>query len=101
MTNQRVGLVKLFMNLLSSAGGDKMSENKIFRCSTRAALSLLVPFSLVAASGFAQTNLPVKWEELTAGDFVTAILQAQGTCLLPFGILEKHGPHLPIERGSL
>ena len=43
----------------------------------------------------AQT-LPVKWEELTAGDFVTAVKTSQGTCLLPFGILEKHGPQLPI-----
>ena len=22
--------------------------------------------------------------------------QSKGTCLLPFGILEKHGPHLPL-----
>ena len=36
------------------------------------------------------------WEELTAADFRSAIQQAQGTCLLPFGILEKHGPHLPL-----
>ena len=43
----------------------------------------------------AQT-LPVKWEELTAGDFVAAIQKAQGTCVLPFGILEKHGPQLPL-----
>lgn len=41
-------------------------------------------------------NLPVKWEELTAGDFVKAIQKAQNTCLLPFGIVEKHGPHLPL-----
>jgi len=38
----------------------------------------------------------VKWEELTAEDFRTAIQQSKGTCLLPFGILEKHGPHLPL-----
>jgi creatinine amidohydrolase len=38
----------------------------------------------------------VKWEELTSADFRDAIAQAQGTCLLPFGILEKHGPHLPL-----
>ena len=44
----------------------------------------------------AQTKLPAKWEELTAGDFKEAIAKAQGTCLLPFGILEKHGPHLPL-----
>ncbi len=44
----------------------------------------------------AQTKLSSKWEELTAGDFREAIARAQGTCLLPFGILEKHGPHLPL-----
>ncbi|PYT70845.1 MAG: creatininase [Acidobacteria bacterium] len=43
-----------------------------------------------------QSKLSVKWEELTAGDFRAAIQQAKGTCLLPFGILEKHGPHLPL-----
>ncbi|MGA7353199.1 MAG: hypothetical protein WBX06_18710, partial [Acidobacteriaceae bacterium] len=41
------------------------------------------------------THLSAQWEELTAADFVTAIHQAQGVCLLPFGILEKHGPHMP------
>jgi creatinine amidohydrolase len=49
----------------------------------------------------AQTNLPeaklsVHWEELTGPDFVEAIQRSQGTCLLPFGILEKHGPHMPL-----
>ena len=43
-----------------------------------------------------QSKLSVKWEELTAEDFRAAIQQATGTCLLPFGILEKHGPHLPL-----
>lgn len=38
----------------------------------------------------------VHWEELTAADFRGAITRAQGTCLLPFGIMEKHGPHLPL-----
>jgi creatinine amidohydrolase len=44
----------------------------------------------------AQAKHSVKWEELTSADFRDAIAQAQGTCLLPFGILEKHGPHLPL-----
>jgi creatinine amidohydrolase len=38
----------------------------------------------------------VHWEELTAADFRDGIARAQGTCLLPFGIMEKHGPHLPL-----
>src|SRR5436853_2031832 len=53
---------------------------------------------IVACSslGFGQAKLSVHWEELTAEDFVQGIRQSGGTCLLPFGILEKHGPHLPL-----
>jgi len=51
---------------------------------------------LTSAAVRAQTKLSVKWEELTAADFAAGIHQAKGTCLLPFGILEKHGPHLPL-----
>ena len=40
-------------------------------------------------------NLPVQWEDLTASDFVAAIARSQGVCLLPFGIVEKHGPAGP------
>jgi creatinine amidohydrolase len=43
-----------------------------------------------------QSKLSVHWEELTGPDFIQAIQRAQGTCLLPFGILEKHGPHMPL-----
>jgi creatinine amidohydrolase len=54
-------------------------------------------FSLVVVCSLqAQSKLSVKWEELTAADFRTAIQQSKGTCLLPFGILEKHGAHLPL-----
>lgn len=44
----------------------------------------------------AQQNLSTHWEELTADDFRHAIQQSKGTCILPFGIMEKHGPHLPL-----
>jgi creatinine amidohydrolase len=54
-------------------------------------LSFFAGFSVQA-----QSKLSVKWEELTAADFRAAIQQSKGTCLLPFGILEKHGPHLPL-----
>ena len=54
-------------------------------------------FVLLSLSAFAQNQqLRVRWEELTAPDFRTAIEKSGGTCLLPFGILEKHGPHLPL-----
>ena len=47
-------------------------------------------------SCFGQAGLSAKWEELTGPDFEQAIHQSQGTCVLPFGIIEKHGPHLPL-----
>lgn len=58
------------------------------------AISALV---LCTAACAAQAQkLSPKWEELTAPDFVQAIHQSQGVCVLPFGIIEKHGPHLPL-----
>ena len=59
-------------------------------------VSILMILLLMPGRSGAQTKLSAKWEELTAGDFKEAIAKSQGTCLLPFGILEKHGPHLPI-----
>jgi len=59
----------------------------------------LIALSIVlfcTTQGWPQTKLSVHWEELTAADFQSAIEQSKGTCLLPFGILEKHGPHLPL-----
>ena len=44
----------------------------------------------------AAQELPFRWDELTAGDWPKAQEKAAHTCILPIGILEKHGPHLPI-----
>ncbi len=62
----------------------------------RATFCCLVLSLIVTTFTKAQSKLSVKWEELTAADFRDAIQQSKGTCLLPFGILEKHGPHLPL-----
>ncbi|HUD12328.1 MAG TPA: creatininase family protein [Terracidiphilus sp.] len=43
-----------------------------------------------------QQSLSANWEELTGPDFIQAIHQSQRVCVLPFGIIEKHGPHLPL-----
>ncbi len=57
--------------------------------------------SLAAGAGqkparSADPPLPVRYEELTAPDFVRAVGLSGGTCVVPLGILEKHGPHLPL-----
>src|SRR6266852_338065 len=69
------------------------TRSYVVRATVRALLAVTLLFS--AAAMLAQ-SLSVQWEELTSADFVKAIQQSQGTCLLPFGILEKHGLHLPL-----
>jgi creatinine amidohydrolase len=65
----------------------------------RLAVSVL---ALGAAPALAQApppttgDLPARWEELTAPDFVRAVERSGGTAVVPLGIVEKHGPHLPL-----
>ena len=69
-----------------------MKLNGIARTSFQAYL-----IGIVACQSMAMAqNLSPKWEELTAADFQAAIQKSGGTCLLPFGIIEKHGPQLPL-----
>jgi creatinine amidohydrolase len=66
------------------------------------ALSTLAFLAFLAGPLLSQTpakpapDLPVRYEELTAPDFVRAVARSQATCIIPVGILEKHGPHLPL-----
>jgi creatinine amidohydrolase len=64
----------------------------------RIRIGVALAFLVVVSTGALSSQQPLspKWEELTGPDFIKAIHQAQGVCVLPFGILEKHGPHLPI-----
>ena len=50
----------------------------------------------MATSAAAPQDLPARWDELTASDWPKAIERSAATCILPIGILEKHGPHAPI-----
>ncbi len=38
----------------------------------------------------------VLWEDMTAGEFARAVRKSAGVCLLPMGVIEKHGEHLPL-----
>lgn len=69
-------------------------RKSIFLTTSLLAVFCLIPFT--HAQSAPSAKLSVHWEELTAADFREGIRRAQGTCLLPFGILEKHGPHLPL-----
>ncbi|MBS1933962.1 MAG: creatininase family protein [Bacteroidetes bacterium] len=41
-------------------------------------------------------ELHSRWDELVASDWQKALKLSDSTCILPVGILEKHGPHVPI-----
>jgi creatinine amidohydrolase len=60
------------------------------------ALVLASSTAVAQAPAPAPRDLPVRWEELTAPDFVRAVERSGGTAVLPLGIIEKHGPHLPL-----
>ena len=58
-------------------------------------LLLLLPVATIAQ----QTNpgnLSYKWEDLTSPKFPAAVELAGGVCVIPMGVIEKHGPHLPL-----
>jgi creatinine amidohydrolase len=59
-------------------------------------LILFVDSTYCQLNSIDKTNIPTKWEELTSPDFVKALTESGGTCIIPIGIIEKHGPHLPL-----
>lgn len=63
-------------------------------------LQLLLPLLFLSAVLIAQQaspgKLPFKMEDLTSPKFAKAVDLAGGVCVIPLGIIEKHGPHLPL-----
>jgi creatinine amidohydrolase len=51
---------------------------------------------LMFVGGAVAQELPSRWDELTASDWPKTLEKSASTCILPIGILEKHGPHAPI-----
>ena len=63
----------------------------------RSCLRLIKIFLLIVlANSVIAQNLPARWDELTEGDWARVLEKPSQTCILPFGIPEKHGPHAPI-----
>ena len=55
-----------------------------------------VSLAFIAFLSLQAQQIPFRYEELTAPDFVQAVEKSGKTCILPIGVFEKHGPHLPI-----
>ena len=58
-------------------------------------MRILLILLFLCGSAAAQ-EIPARWDELTASDFPLAVQKSAGTCILPIGILEKHGMHVPM-----
>ncbi len=72
------------------------TKNRILLAFLAAACLALAGTAVARTGGGAASELTVKYEELTAPDFIKAVARSASTCVIPIGILEKHGPHLPV-----
>lgn len=52
--------------------------------------------ALIYGQTTSSDQIPFKMEEITSPMFVNAVEKAGSVCVIPLGIIEKHGPHLPI-----
>jgi creatinine amidohydrolase len=59
-------------------------------------LCIITTGSMIFAQSDSANDLSIYYEELTAPDFVASVQKSEQVCILPIGILEKHGPHLPL-----
>lgn len=59
-------------------------------------LAFLMPSVVLMSQQLNPENLPFKMEELTSPQFAKAVSLSGGVCIIPLGIIEKHGPHLPL-----
>jgi creatinine amidohydrolase len=59
-------------------------------------LPALMLTGILMAQQSNQAGLPFKMEDLTSPKFSKAVDLAGGVCIIPIGIIEKHGPALPL-----
>ncbi len=69
------------------------SELIVFVCLLLTLVSVSSPGQ---TPGAVSADLRIQYEELTAPDFIRAVEKSGATAVIPMGILEKHGPHLPL-----
>jgi len=77
--------------------GIMKKENRLLSALAAALIFFASSSAIVAQeAGESAAELSIFYEELTAPEFVQAVDKSASTCLIPLGILEKHGPHLPL-----
>jgi creatinine amidohydrolase len=56
----------------------------------------ILAISSLALLQISAQELPIKMEEMNALQFKEAVKKSEQTVILPIGVLEKHGPHMPL-----
>jgi len=74
-----------------------MGKEKFFIAGFMGMVAILACSYFLPGAGTEQkSGLSCQYEELTAAQFAQAVEAAAGTCLIPLGVMEKHGEHLPL-----
>jgi creatinine amidohydrolase len=61
-----------------------------------ALLTLMITTMVLYGQQKTATGISCRMEELTSPQFAKAVELSGGVCVIPLGIIEKHGPHLPL-----
>ena len=72
------------------------TKNVIMSTYLRKAMIMVLTMLLYCTLFSKAQTFPSRWDELTASDWQNALVKSNYTCILPIGILEKHGPHVPM-----
>ena len=59
-------------------------------------LLFIFVFTFLSSLAMFGQNISPFWEELTSSDFALAVKESEGVCLVPLGVIEKHGQQLPL-----
>lgn len=57
---------------------------------------VLVSLLFLVSITLSGQKLSAAWEELTSEEFAKAVKLSEGVCIIPIGVIEKHGQHLPL-----
>ena len=57
---------------------------------------IFISIMSLAILSLSAQEIPFRLEQLTAPDFIKAVEKSKGTCIIPIGVFEKHGAHLPL-----
>ena len=88
-------VITLFFLIFYSPGSLPLVNNQKTELIMEKKLSLLLVLLAVFSYAHAQ-QLPSRWDELVASNWPAALKLSDSTCILPIGVLEKHGPHAPM-----